>query len=639
MSYTKLFYSFLFLGFLFLNSPDTYGQAHFDTTLYIPAVEISASEIRNYPTGSMNQEWTTAQLEKLQVNNIADLLSTEAGIFIKTYGLGSLATSSVRGGSAGHTLVLWNGFPIQSPMLGQLDLSLLPVEAVESINFTRGGNAALWGSGAIGGVLDMKNQADFSQKINIQSNTQIGSFGAFQQHLKWGMGNDKIQSVTRLSHQQAENDFYYFLADGLPERQQTNARLSQQLFSENLYWKIKDLHQMAAYFWWQQSFRQIPPTNVQNRSEAYQDDLSTRLVVEYKNIREKGLWQIKAGYFDEQLNYFDDLILLESPSHFQTYLTEVTGQWNWKESHQFLIGNTHTYTRVWSAGYRDNIPTEYKTAFFTSWKYKAGKVSTQATLRQEIVDGKVVPLTPAIGLDFSLSPSLVLKAKVSRNYRLPTFNDRYWIPGGKPDLLPESGWSQELTLTHHYKKEKLTVRTSVTAFNRNIDNWILWALLEDNVLWSANNITKVWSRGLEPRVTCTYQSPKIKYQLKGSYDYIRSTNQVAVQRPKMEVGDQLIYTPVHQGAVSFSVDWNALYFSYQHSFTGKSAGVNDVLEAYHLGDVRLQYTQNHNKYKGIIFLNINNIWDVDYLVIDRRPMPGIHFQAGIQINFTKKNKL
>ncbi|MEM1322544.1 MAG: TonB-dependent receptor [Bacteroidota bacterium] len=611
------------------------GQSLLDTTIVIPAVEVASSRKHRQITGSSTQEWKADQLDKLPANTIAELLTTETGTYIKSYGLSSLATSSVRGGSAGHTLILWNGLPVQSPMLGQLDLALLPVQAMEAISFTPGGNAALWGSGAIGGVLSLDNRPDFSQRLGVKSSTQMGSFGHFQQQLGVAIGNKKIQSITRLSHLQADNDFYYFQAEGLPERQQTNAQVSQQYLIQDVYWKISSRQQLALHFWRQESDRQIPPTIVQTRSEAHQDDLTTRLIVDFKQLTKRGLLEFKTGYFDEHLNFFDDLILLESRSHFRTFIAEATGQWNWRR-HQFFVGNTHTNTKAWSAGYRENIPEEYRTAFFTSWKYRGKRLNTQASLRQEIVDGQRAPLVPAFGFDFRLHSQLLLKGKVSRNYRLATFNDRFWLPGGNPDLLPESGWSQELGLQQAFEQKRFALTTTLTAFNRKIDNWILWSIREGQQFWSANNITQVWSRGLEARLTMTYHFNALKLQLRGGYDYIRSTNQVALENPRIPAGDQLAYTPIHQAFGTFSVEWKSLYLAYQHNYTGATVGINEPLPSFQIGNLRLQYTGQVAKFKGVLFFNINNLWDQDYLVIERRAMPGIHFQTGLRLSFNQK---
>ncbi|MEO0626740.1 MAG: TonB-dependent receptor [Bacteroidota bacterium] len=602
-----------------------------DSSHVLPTVDVNTSTTRASVTGSVTRSWAGEQLEKLPHTNLAELLDTETGAYIKSYGMGSLATSSIRGGSAGHTLVLWNGLPIQSPMLGLLDLSLLPINATENITFTKGGNGAMWGSGAIGGVINLENHADFTNRLAARSGTLFGSFGQFQQQLDLKLGRKKLQSITRLSHQQAENDFFYFIAEGFPERQQTNASLSQQFLAQDLYWKINQRNHLAVRLWWQQSDRQIPPTNVQNRSQAHQDDVATRLLLEYKHFDDNGLWHVKTAFFEEQLDYFDDLILLESRSRFRTFLAEINRQWTWGK-HELLLGNFNTHTRAWSAGYRGNIPSEYRTALFASWAYKPGRWQTQFSLRQEMVDGVFIPLVPALGFSWQATPSFSLHGKVSRNYRLPTFNDRFWLPGGNPDLLPESGWSQELTMNHQIQKKQFEFDFSLTAYHRKIDNWILWSQLDGQSFWSANNITSVRSWGLEPRMTLGLQVENLKLQWRAGYDYVRSTNLVKLENPRMAEGEQLIYTPIHQAFSSISLDWKGFHLAYRHQYIGPAQGINDPLDAFQVGRVRLQYQNLFQPYQGTLFLNVNNIWDADYLVVERRPMPGIQFQVGLNLS-------
>ncbi len=629
--------SLIILVFLVWRFSVTTAQEKADTALILPVLEIAGTKIRSQSTGSSAQAWNLTDLAQLPVNNAAELLAAETGTFIKSYGLGSLATSSVRGGSAGHTLVLWNGLPIQSPMLGQLDLALLPLNSVESINFQRGGNAALWGSGAIGGVLSLSNEADFDNRLSLNSQTLLGDFGRFQQQLKLQAGTSKWQSVSRFSYQEAANDFYYTPAPGLPEKRQSNARLFQHYLLQDIYLKLGNNKQLAAHFWHQQSDREIPPTNVQNRSDAYQIDRANRLILHYRQIAKRMVWQMKAGVFDEHLNYFDDQILLESRSHFRSYLAEVTGQWSWKDHYQILAGNTYIYTEASSAGY-ESVPSENKTALFLSWRYQRDNFQSQLSLRQEIVDDNRVPLVPEWGFHYRFTQRLDLKGKISKNYRLPTFNDRYWQVGGNPDLLPESGWSQELTLENQWSGKDFKCSLSATVFNRHIDDWILWSIKEGDNFFSANNITKVWSRGLEPRFSLSYQWKDFQITWRSGYDHIRSTNQVDLAAPQMNAGEQLIYTPIHQAFSTFSLDWKSWHLAYQHRYTGTIDGINEPVAAFQIGNIRLQYTIDKSSYRGTIFLNSNNIWNTDYMVVERRPMPGTNYQIGLNIYVNKKQK-
>ena len=607
-----------------------------DTVLTIPEIEITASKIRTSPVGGTSKNWTAEEINSLPEKNMAELLQSESGVFIKTYGLGSLATSSIRGGSAGHTLVLWNGMPIQSPMLGLLDLSLLPVQGMEEISFSKGGNSALWGSGAIGGVLSLNNLPDFYNKILTSSQTSVGSFGNVSQQFKIGLGNSRVQSVTKVFHQQAENDFFYEIAPNFPKRQQTNAQFSQQNIMQDLYWKIDKKNQVSAHFWRQISERQIPPTNQQTRSLARQDDRSTRVSVDWKHIGEGLVWNGKLGHVREDLDYFDDATELESLSQFNSWLGELDVQKTWKKQHKFYAAMTHIFTEARIENYR-TPPRENKTALLLSYQFFKNNWQMQASLRQEIVDSTLVPLTPSLGFNYDITRHLQIKGKVSRNYRLPTMNDRFWFPGGNENLLPESGWSEEMTMTTWMNRGAFRFDFSMTGFNRNINQWILWAPVEGDGFWSANNLTEVWSRGLEPRFSVFYQENNFNLRMNLGYDYVRSTNQVGLTTPRILEGEQLLYTPIHQAFSRLNLSWKNWEFSYQHLFNGKSSGSNEDLPAYHVAHTQLQYQRDFGKCKSLVFFKIHNLWNSNYFVVERRPMPGIHYQLGI--NFLFQNKL
>ena len=525
-------------------------------------------------------------------------------------------------------------------MLGLLDLSLLPVNAAEEITLQSGGSSALWGSGAIGGVVGLNNRPDFDNSLSLNSRSIIGSFGNLQQQVQVGIGNARFQSVTKIFHQQAKNDFHYQIAHNLPDRQQTNARFSQQNILQDIYFLAKARQQYSIHFWQQFSEREIPPTNTQTRSEAHQNDRATRLLLSWKQVRKQAVIKSKVGWFKEYLDYYDDEIGQEANSEFSTLTSEVSGQWTWQKKHTFYVGATQLYTQAQADGYLET-PRENKSALFASYQWQQSKWQVQFSARQELVDGHFIPLVPVLGMDYQLLSFLSVKGKISRNYRLPTLNDRFWNPGGNTDLKPESGWSEESTLAAFFQWNHSRLDWSLTGFNRKIDNWILWSKKEEQSFWSANNITKVWSRGIEQRISFLYKQNNLTIQWQVGYDFIRSTNQVALVNPKLKKGAQLIYTPKHQAFAKCSVSWKQLDASYQHFYTGASQGINDTLLAYQTGQLRLQYVVERAPYKSTVFFNVNNIWDTDYFVIERRPMPRYSiFLIGISINFkydTKNN--
>jgi vitamin B12 transporter len=631
----KFFKIVLFLSFFWNVNPSVFGQGLPDTSVTMTVIEVSATAIRHESKGFSAISWSEEERIKLNAQNIAELLSNESGSYIKSYGSGSIATSSVRGGSSGHTLVTWNGLPLNSPMLAQLDLSLLPLFAAESVRFTPGSNTALWGSGAVGGIIDLQNTADFSKKFFVKNKSGIGSFGRFLQQNKILAGNKKFQSITRLSLERAENDFFYNAGKGIPDKQQTNASFKQHFIMQELYWKINATHSFSLQYWGQNSNRNIPPTIVQTSSEARQNDEIHRILLDLKGTLKNAVWNIKSGYFYEKLHYQDDRILLKAGSQFSTFISELTTTWSQKKKHIILTGVTYSNTIAKADGYKNQVPQENKAALFVSWKYSSKKFITQSSLRQESLDNKLLPFIPSLTMEYFLRPQLIIRGKFNRNYRLPSINDRFWIPGGNPEIKPESGWSQELGIDYRLRNKNLIFQATVTTFHRIINNWILWSQKPGEFFFSADNIASVRSYGIEPRIDFSYTIRKSVVGFKAGYDYTKAVNLFDVARPYMPAGSQLIYTPVHQTNVTISFSRQSFSFFYHHQLVGKTKGINEDVGAFHIGNIRLLYRLNNKNLNVDFFTYVNNIWDADYVVVERRPMPGIHFLSGFQISINK----
>lgn len=610
-------------------------DAQIDTSIALPSIEVIAPPLRKAPIGGRSSHWDSTAIQNSSATTLAELLSREGAAFVKSYGMGSLATLSLRGASSGQTAISWNGFRLQSPMLGQLDLSLFPSSIVDNINLEYGGNATLWGNGAIGGLITLQNEPKFGRYIETSFQSIIGSFGRTNQQVQLDLASARFNSSTRVFYQSAENDFTYSIRPDLPLKQQTHAAVFQKGILQELYFKINDRQTLGWHFWKQSTDREIPPTTVQNRSAATQEDYFTRTSLYWQFTGKDLILNSKAAYFNEYLNYNDSLAGIQSNSQFKTIITELDGQWQYRPSQFFYWGLNHTYTKVFTDAYL-NFQQEHRIAAFSSIQQKFGTWKSQLSIRQEWIAGQAAPPILDLRLDKIIFKQLQLKAKLSRNYRFPTFNDRFWLPGGQADLLPEKGWSQEITMHPFWKMGVIECNYTATLFNRSINNWILWSIRPNESFWSANNIAKVWSRGLEQRLTLSIPKPKWAMKLQGGYDYIRSTNQIAIQIPNIKAGEQLLYVPIHQAFGSLHLNYKRLSFFYRQTFTGMVAGINADLESYTIADSKLQYTFSTKKLNAKLFLQINNIWDTNYRVIERRPMPGRYYDIGLFFSYKKQ---
>lgn len=604
-------------------------QAQADTSLLLQEAVVMAPRARAVALGERSEHWDSLQLARYSAANLADLLSREGGVFIKSYGLGSLATSSVRGGSAGHTLVHWNGLPITSPSLGLLDVSLLPVAFTDELSLTYGGQSALWGSGAIGGLIGLNNRAMYGQGWGLKTQFQGGSFGERDIQARLSYSNDRLALQSRFFYREANNDFPYEPSPGLGIRRQAHAAIRQLGLMQSAYWRLSPRQELAAHLWMQQSERQIPPTLVQNRSEAQQADSLLRLALHWQRRANKWLQQTRTGFFQERIRYEDPSLRLSSPSAFTTFVAETETEYRPQDNSLWQCGLNYTYTTAQTTGYRDAPPIQHQWAVFAAWRqHWTPRWHTRLAARQEWVNGQLLPLMPSLGLSLKLADTWEARAQLSRNYRFPTFNDRYWSPGGNPNLLPEQGWSQEAGL--HTRQGRWLL--SATAYHRYLQHWVLWYPAPGQSYWQAGNVAAVRSRGLELRFKGQGSWAQWHWRLDGGYDYTRSTNEVSLSLPLIKAGEQLVYVPLHQAYVGVYLSRRNWSWAYQHRYTGGITTLSEPLPAYQLGFGRMGYALQKAAWGGSLFLQVNNLWNAHYQAVERRPMPGRQYQLGLQLN-------
>lgn len=613
---------------LLLHAPGAWAQRT-DTVLQLPVAEITASNLREANIGSRQETWdSTWQLGQ----NIGDRLGSSSGIFLKTYGLGSLATTSIRGAAAVQTAVVWEGFSLRNPALGLIDLSLLPSVFADEISLQFGGGSAAWGSGAIGGTILLQNKPQLGRGFGAEAGLGLGSFGQRIAEAKLRFGRSNWASATRAFHQRATNDFSYPVGPGLPRRQQTNAALRQSGLLQEFHFKPAANQLVSSSVWAQTSSRELPPTSTQSRSMAHQADDLLRATLHWKSWGPHAATHAKAGLFYEKIDYRDEQTGLVAISRFWTEVAELDHQWEWGKAHRLQVGANQTFTKAFSDNYAQP-PERHELAMFAAYTFQQGKWQLQANARQGLADGERVPFVPSLGLCYAWRKGLKLRAQTGRNFRLPTLNDLYWQPGGNAGLQPESGWSAELGLDFSLKR-KIGYQYGVTVFHRRIQNWILWHLAEAAAYYTPANLAEVWSRGIEQRASLGFSlGPHTQVALALGYDLVHSTNEVAVSNPRLAAGEQLAYVPIHQAFGQLSIGGDTWEARYLHRFTGPVTTLTDPLDAYQLGSLGARKRLHLARFDLNFFIQIENLWNKTYRVVERRPMPGRYLQSGFSLRF------
>lgn len=127
-------------------------------------------------------------IEQAQAPDLIDLLARQAGIDVsRTGGPGSLSTLFLRGGNSNHTLVLIDGVRVNSVQQGQYDFANLPLDRVERIEIVRGPRAALWGSDAIGGVIQIFTRDPGQRGAQLR----FGRYDRSEAAMQWGVSGER----------------------------------------------------------------------------------------------------------------------------------------------------------------------------------------------------------------------------------------------------------------------------------------------------------------------------------------------------------------------------------------------------------------------------------------------------------------
>ena len=210
----------------------------------------------------------------------------------------------------------------------------------------------------------------------------------------------------------------------------------------------------------------------------------------------------------------------------------------------------------------------------------------------------------------------------SRNYRLPTFNDLYWQPGGNTDLVPESSYQIDLGQEIRFG----SFRAAFNGFYIETKDMIKW-LPNNTGIWSPINISSVTIYGLEGGIGFTKKLPSDQsMELNLNYIYNIAKDD--------DTDEQLIYVPIHSGNGSLAYRKSSFKIFYQHLYNGEVSIIGGELEGYQVANAGIEFSPKRTKKLNyIIGVTVNNVFDTYYENVALRPMPNRNIQTRITLNF------
>ncbi len=604
-----------------------------DTTIFLHEVNINSNILQNLSSGNKIQSLPSKTIQAYQNSNLLEILSDHSMVNIKSYGISGISNISLRGSQTNQTAVLWNGINLQDPLNGSINPSLFPLGLVDEIEIQYGGSGALYGSGAVGGVIMMNKIMDFNTGWGVDISASLGSFANYQGQMKIRYGGSKYSGSFIYYHTQGENDFPYTntQAFGHPEVKQKNAETRIDGLSQDNSFILNENQKINTHLWYQKSHRQIAPNMTISNAQNYQDDEALRFSSDWIQYGDKITLMARAALIHSIIDYKDPAIDLQAIHQSTSIIAQFESN---IQVNKFQLINWGVNNRF-DMGKSDNFPDntqQNNIAVFLSYKLQLLKkrLNIIASIREEVVE-KVFGLpTPALGIDWIADKNIIINGKISRNYRIPTFNDLYWEGGfahGNPDLLPESGWSEELGIELKKKLDHYYPSIQMNAFNSHINDLVVW-LPDEAGIWTPINQKKVWSRGLEIQQYNKYIFHKWETGLNIYYTYNPSTLSTGGN-----MGKQLIYNPVNQFKAKFFIGYKSWNFDVMFQWFDERFITEDnskSLDPYHLinigvhGEIPIK-----NQVLGI-HLRVNNILNEVYQSVENYATPLRNFQLSIQ---------
>jgi vitamin B12 transporter len=426
------------------------------------------------------------QIEQSQALSLPDLLRGVVGLeMARSGGFGQPSSVFLRGTESDHVLVLIDGIKVGSATLGSTTFEHLSVAQIERIEIVRGPRSSLYGSEAIGGVIQIFTRRG-GGALRPALNFGAGSFGTYQASAALAGGGERAAfnaSVSALDSQginacngepwvggcftqEPDRDGY---------RQVSGSARAAYRFSNDAE---VDLHWLRA-----QSDAEFDG-DYQNQSETLQQVFG--LDVDWSPNERWALSLTGGRAWDESDNFKDQA--------FSSRFSSERDSLSWQNDlslaagHVLTLGLDYQQDRV-GGSERYTVSSRRNNGLFGQYLAGIGRHDTQLSLRRDDNQqfGQHTTGSLAWGYEFAHGPQL--RAAYGTAFKAPTFNELYFPGFGNPELNPETSASLELGLT----STAAWGHWSVNAYQTRIDDLIAF----DANSYAPANIEAARIRGIE----------------------------------------------------------------------------------------------------------------------------------------------
>lgn len=435
-----------------LCAPTLLIAAERDDALKLPDVLISASrqvESRT-ATSAANTVFTRADIDRLQPTSVTDLLSRVPGVQVApTGGRGSLPGIFIRGTKAAQSLVLVDGVRIANATSGDSGLQFLDVDQIERVEVLRGSRSAVYGSDAIGGVIQIFTRRSNTPGLQPRLRIAAGSHQTVQRSLGLSGGNDATHFNLGASLDETagiDSTGPSFASDGDHDayrNQSFNLSLSHT-FSERFEAGVNLLDSRGRSEY-DNPFGGFDPVTFESFGQKPYTDFSVSSLGSYFAAQLNDAWRSRLELAHSE-NRDDKRDKLSAERFvFNTYRDQLTWQNDLAlgEQNTLLIGGDWYEDRA-HASTDFTEDSRWNRAVFAQHRYQGEQFSTELGVRHDRNQQFGGQTTWSGSLTVPLNADNDVLLSYSEGFRAPTFNDLYYPQYSNPNLDPEHSKSYEL---------------------------------------------------------------------------------------------------------------------------------------------------------------------------------------------------
>ncbi|MFO7922599.1 MAG: TonB-dependent receptor plug domain-containing protein [Bacteroidales bacterium] len=579
------------------------------------------------------------------------LLSLFTPAYINTSGgPGSSSSLFLRGTNSYQTTVKWNGFLLNSLTLGTMDFSMIPVAAAGDVSVVHGAAGSIAGSGNFGGSVLLRNRADWDKRLQVGVRSELGSYDNRQLSLSAKIGNRKLQYQLYAFSHQAENNFSYTDTHkpGNPLETAQNNTLNNLGVIQNLFVRLPRNNKIEAGFWYQSRTKELPAImGSYLPASAMQRDSSLRVYAKWTKSWSRSSFSFNTAMFDEYMLFRDKN--LPGDNHYSIDSGIHSGQFAGDMNYRYQVTRHLTVdggleasllsADVNSYGGRVN---EMRSAAITAMKLRWRGLTGNLSLRKEFQRNIDIPLLFSAGIKKELPVrGLAVKTSYSDQFRIPSFNDRYWQPGGNPQLLPESGYTADLGMVQDITLKSGTgITAEISAYISEINDMIQWVPSGTQSWWRPENRQVVQVRGVESSLMSTAGIGQFDFIMGLSHNFVKSQIGAADNVSNTHDGNQLMYVPVHNGSARAGLSSEKSFFGVTGNYTGSRFTGNDNNPQYMMPSFLVFNGYAGHRIKvgdigGQIQVRIMNLFNNQYQVVRSYPMPGRTFHLSFSLDLNQ----